>query len=82
MEAYWNILVLCSCGHMISAVDTFSWWSAWLIGGNVTYYKWPTQEGTSIRQHFSKDYTDCVYYLKFATFLIRRYLMIIKLHFP
>ena len=45
----------------ISAVGTFSWWSAWLIGGNVTYYKWSTKEGTPIRQHFSKDYTDCVY---------------------
>jgi galactoside 2-L-fucosyltransferase 1/2 len=56
-----DMAVLSSCDHMISTVGTFSWWSAWLTGGNVTYYKWPTKEGTPIRQHFSKDYTDFFY---------------------
>ena len=50
-----------TCDHMISTVGTFSWWSVWLTGGKVTYYKWPTKEGTPIRQHFTKDYTDCIY---------------------
>jgi len=56
-----DMAVLGSCDHMISTVGTFSWWSAWLTGGNVTYYKWPTKEGTPIHQHFSKYYKDLFY---------------------
>ena len=43
--------VLSSCDHIVSTVGTFSWWSAWLIGDNVTHYKLSTKEGTPIRQH-------------------------------
>ena len=71
-----DLAVLCSCDHMLSAVGTFSWWSAWLTGGNVTYYKWPTKEGTPIRQHFSKNYTNnCgnlnLCYRKYSFIIIR-----------
>ena len=53
-----DMAVLSSCDHMISTVGTFSWC---LTGGNVTYYKWPTKEGTPICQQFSKDYKDFFY---------------------
>jgi galactoside 2-L-fucosyltransferase 1/2 len=49
------------CDHFIATVGTFSWWAAWLTGGNVTYYKWPAREGTRFRKSFSKDYKDHYY---------------------
>jgi hypothetical protein len=39
---------------MISTVGTFIWWSAWITGGNVTYYKWPTKEGTRYANMLAK----------------------------
>ncbi|XP_033752736.1 galactoside 2-alpha-L-fucosyltransferase 2-like [Pecten maximus] len=53
-----DMAILGSCDHMISSVGTFSWWSAWLTGGEVTFYQWPAKEGSSLRKQFSKDYVD------------------------
>ncbi|XP_060071689.1 galactoside alpha-(1,2)-fucosyltransferase 2-like [Ylistrum balloti] len=53
-----DMAILGSCDHMISTVGTFSWWSAWLTGGEVTFYKWPAKEGSALRKQFSKDYVD------------------------
>ncbi|OWF40074.1 galactoside 2-alpha-L-fucosyltransferase 2-like isoform X2 [Mizuhopecten yessoensis] len=56
-----DMAVLGSCDHMISTVGTFSWWSAWLTGGEVTFYQWPAKEGSGLRRQFSKDYKDFFY---------------------
>ncbi|XP_069122763.1 galactoside alpha-(1,2)-fucosyltransferase 2-like [Argopecten irradians] len=53
-----DMAILGSCDHMISSVGTFSWWSAWLTGGEVTFYQWPAKEGSNLRKQFSKDYID------------------------
>lgn len=49
------------CDHFISTVGSYSWWSGWLTGGNVTYYKQPAKEGSKLRNCFSKDYSDYFY---------------------
>ncbi|XP_013418106.1 galactoside 2-alpha-L-fucosyltransferase 2-like [Lingula anatina] len=37
-----GLALLGSCNHTIMSVGTFSWWGAWLAGGDVVYYKdWP-----------------------------------------
>ncbi|XP_013418109.1 galactoside 2-alpha-L-fucosyltransferase 2-like [Lingula anatina] len=37
-----SLALLGSCNHTIISVGTFSWWGAWLAGGDVVYYKdWP-----------------------------------------
>ncbi|XP_013418105.1 galactoside 2-alpha-L-fucosyltransferase 2-like [Lingula anatina] len=37
-----SLALLGSCNHTIMSVGTFSWWGAWLAGGDVVYYKdWP-----------------------------------------
>lgn len=56
-----DMATITSCHHMISSVGTFSWWSGWLIKGNVTYYKWPSKEGTKFRRQFSNNYSDFFY---------------------
>ncbi|XP_033752700.1 galactoside 2-alpha-L-fucosyltransferase 2-like [Pecten maximus] len=56
-----DMAILGSCDHMISSVGTFSWWSAWLTGGEVTFYQWPAKEGSGLRKEFSKDYKDFFY---------------------
>ncbi|OWF40075.1 galactoside 2-alpha-L-fucosyltransferase 2-like [Mizuhopecten yessoensis] len=56
-----DMAILGSCDHMISTVGTFSWWSAWLTGGEVTFYRWPAKEGSKLRKQFSKDYVDYFY---------------------
>ncbi|XP_069122775.1 galactoside alpha-(1,2)-fucosyltransferase 2-like isoform X2 [Argopecten irradians] len=56
-----DMSILGSCDHMISSVGTFSWWSAWLTGGQVTFYQWPAKEGSGLRKQFSKDYKDFFY---------------------
>ncbi|XP_060071682.1 galactoside alpha-(1,2)-fucosyltransferase 2-like [Ylistrum balloti] len=53
-----DLAILGSCDHMISTVGTFSWWAAWLTGGEVTFYQWPAKEGSGLRKQFSKDYRD------------------------
>ncbi|XP_069122769.1 galactoside alpha-(1,2)-fucosyltransferase 2-like isoform X2 [Argopecten irradians] len=56
-----DMAILGSCDHMISSVGTFSWWSAWLTGGEVTFYQWPAKDGSRLRNAFSKDYKDFFY---------------------
>ncbi|OWF40076.1 Galactoside 2-alpha-L-fucosyltransferase 2 [Mizuhopecten yessoensis] len=56
-----DMAILGSCDHMISTVGTFSWWSAWMTGGEVTFYQWPAKEGSALRRQFSKDYKDFFY---------------------
>ncbi|KAK3091494.1 hypothetical protein FSP39_020254 [Pinctada imbricata] len=34
-----DLAMLASCNHSIITVGTFSWWSGWLTGGQVIYYK-------------------------------------------
>lgn len=53
-----DIAILTSCNQFISTTGTFGWWIGWLIGGNVTYYKWPARENTPFRNSFGKYYSD------------------------
>lgn len=61
------IALLSSCDHTITTVGTFGWWVGWLTGGDVTYFKWPAREGSELRKHYSKDYSD-YYYPKWIGF--------------
>lgn len=56
-----EMAALALCDHFIATTGTFSWWIGWLIGGNVTYFKWPAKENTEFRRSFGKDYTDHFY---------------------
>jgi galactoside 2-L-fucosyltransferase 1/2 len=47
--------------HFLSTVGTFGWWTGWLAGGNVTYFKWPAREKTQFRRAFGKDFSDHFY---------------------
>ncbi|CAH1789654.1 unnamed protein product [Owenia fusiformis] len=39
---YEDMAILSECDHMITTLGTFSWWSAWLTGGDVIYdATWP-----------------------------------------
>lgn len=53
-----DMAIVSMCDHFISTVGSFSWWCGWLTGGNVTYYKWPAKEGSTLRKCYSKDYAD------------------------
>ena len=55
------VAILASCDHTITTVGSFGWWIGWLTGGEVTYFKWPAKEGSSLRKQFSKDYSDYFY---------------------
>lgn len=42
-----DLAILSSCKHMIASVGTYSWWAAYLTGGEVVYYKdWPRKNST------------------------------------
>ncbi|XP_057305137.1 galactoside alpha-(1,2)-fucosyltransferase 2-like [Hydractinia symbiolongicarpus] len=42
-----DLAILSSCKHMITSVGTYSWWAAYLTGGEVVYYKdWPRKNST------------------------------------
>ena len=56
-----DMAVLASCEHFLSTVGTFGWWTGWLAGGNVTYFKWPAREKTQFRRAFGKDFSDHFY---------------------
>ncbi|VDH92984.1 Hypothetical predicted protein [Mytilus galloprovincialis] len=59
----WEVIVatLSLCDHSITTVGSFSWWTGWLTGGEVTYYKWPVRDGSVLRKQFSEDYSDYFY---------------------
>ncbi|XP_076115257.1 galactoside alpha-(1,2)-fucosyltransferase 2-like isoform X2 [Mytilus galloprovincialis] len=60
-SAWLDLATVTLCEHFISSSGTFSWWAAWLTGGNVTFFKWPAKEGTRFRTAYSKDYKDYYY---------------------
>ncbi len=50
-----DMAVLTKCNHTIMTVGTFSWWAAWLTGGDVTYYSnWPRPH-TEISDTYNHD---------------------------
>lgn len=53
-----DMAVLSSCNHTITSVGSFSWWSAWLSSGIVTYYFPPARPGSGLRRAYSKDFND------------------------
>lgn len=53
-----DMAVLSSCNHTITSVGSFSWWSAWLSSGIVTYYFPPARPGSGLRRAYSKDFSD------------------------
>ncbi|XP_063444865.1 galactoside alpha-(1,2)-fucosyltransferase 1-like isoform X2 [Mytilus trossulus] len=55
------VATLSLCNHTITTVGSFGWWIGWLTGGEVTYFKWPSKEGSGLRKQYSKDYSDFYY---------------------
>ena len=54
-----DLAMLASCDHVIATIGTFSWWSGWLAGGEVTYVKSPAKPGTPLAHWLNyKDYFD------------------------
>ena len=54
-----DLAMLASCDHVITTIGTFSWWSGWLAGGEVTYVKSPAKPGTPLAHWLNyKDYFD------------------------
>lgn len=48
---------LIMCNHTIASTITFSWWSAYLTGGEVIYYKdWPTKNSQLEKTVVKKEY--------------------------
>ncbi|XP_013411914.2 galactoside 2-alpha-L-fucosyltransferase 2-like [Lingula anatina] len=53
--AYVDLAILSLCNHTIMTVGTFSWWAAWLAGGEATYYAdWP-QQGSGFEGSMNKS---------------------------
>ena len=50
-----HLALLSRCNHSIITLGTYSWWSGWLAGGDVIYYK------RYLRPN-SKDYFGDEYY--------------------
>ena len=54
-----DLAMLSSCDHVITTIGTYSWWSGWLAGGEVTYVKSPAKPGTAFAHRLKyKDYFD------------------------
>ncbi len=52
-----DMAVLTKCNHTIMTVGTFSWWAAWLTGGDVTYYSnWPSPHTEISDTYNHEDY--------------------------
>ncbi|VDH94561.1 Hypothetical predicted protein, partial [Mytilus galloprovincialis] len=47
------------CNHTTITVGSFGWWSGWLAGGEVTYFKWPATPGSGLET--TMNYTDYFY---------------------
>ena len=56
-----DLAILSFCNHTIMTTGTFSWWAAWLAGGDAVYYKDYISNTSSLRKQFSEDFSD--YYL-------------------
>ncbi len=41
-----DMAILSLCNHTLMSVGTYGWWSAWLAGGDVVYYKDITVPGS------------------------------------
>ncbi|XP_071153259.1 galactoside alpha-(1,2)-fucosyltransferase 2-like [Mytilus edulis] len=54
-----DMATLASCNHTIITVGSFGWWSGWLAGGEVTYFKWPAKQGSGLEKRM--NYTDYFY---------------------
>jgi galactoside 2-L-fucosyltransferase 1/2 len=50
-----DLAVLSQCNHTIMTIGTFSWWAAFLAGGDVVYYsQWPSV-GSILYQMFNQS---------------------------
>lgn len=56
-----DFAILSSCDHVITSVGTFGWWTGWLSGGMVTYFKWPARPGTFVGSQYNQNFTDFFY---------------------
>ncbi|XP_052094092.1 galactoside alpha-(1,2)-fucosyltransferase 2-like [Mytilus californianus] len=54
-----DMATLASCNHTIITIGSFGWWSGWLAGGEVTYFKWPAKSGSGFEKRI--NYTDYFY---------------------
>ncbi|CAH1800859.1 unnamed protein product [Owenia fusiformis] len=52
-----DLAILSHCDHIIMSVGTFSWWAAWLSGGEVVYYAgYPRPKSKIGRNFVASDY--------------------------
>ena len=54
-----ELTLLTLCDHIIMSVGTFSWWAAYLAGGDVVYYK----DHMPKTGHLSRFYNDSQFFL-------------------
>ncbi|CAH1793053.1 unnamed protein product [Owenia fusiformis] len=52
-----DLAILSHCDHVIMSVGSFSWWAAWLSGGEVVYYDgWPKPNSSFAKGFEHSDY--------------------------
>lgn len=55
LRDYEDLCLLSHCNHSIMTVGSFGWWTAWLAGGDVVYYKdWP-RVGSQVASHIKPE---------------------------
>lgn len=50
-----DMALLALCNHTIMSVGTFSWWAAWLAGGDAIYYKDHFKQNTFVATFFNQE---------------------------
>lgn len=50
-----ELTLLALCDHMIMSAGTYSWWAAWLSGGQVVYYKDHYKPRSEISTYFEDE---------------------------
>ena len=53
-----DLAILSLCNHSIITTGTFSWWSGWLTGGHVVYYKGYPRDNSRLQRSFSSHRRD------------------------
>ncbi|CAC5364078.1 FUT1_2 [Mytilus coruscus] len=52
-----DMATLATCNNTIITVGSFGWWSGWLAGREVTYFKWQDKPGSGYAKRINyKDY--------------------------
>ena len=57
-DPFKDLALMSQCNHSIISTGTYSWWSGWLAGGQVIYYKDFPRVGSKLERGFSLDKMD------------------------